>query len=97
MKVIWTEGAADDLEQIVDYIASNSPEAARRVASHIFETVTGLSSFPGLGRRRKTDSARELVFAPWPYICVYQVIEDAIHIKAIRHTSRNQRDVSYFT
>ena len=77
--------------------APKRPGALRRVAAHIFETVMGLSSFPGLGRRRKTDYARELVFAPWPYICVYEVIENTIHIKAIRHTSRNQRDVSYFT
>jgi plasmid stabilization system protein ParE len=40
MNVVWTEGAAQDLTEIIDYIADDSPEAARRVAKHIFDSLT---------------------------------------------------------
>jgi hypothetical protein len=33
MRVIWTEGAAQDLTEIVNYIADDDPKAARRVAN----------------------------------------------------------------
>jgi toxin ParE1/3/4 len=97
MKVIWSQEAANDLENIVTFIAQDSPEAAARLASHIFTTIMGLSAFPFRGRKRKEDSGREIVFVPWPYVCVYAVVGEAIHVKAIRHTSRDDRDVSYFT
>lgn len=89
MTVIWTEGAAHDLAGIVDYIRQDNPEAGRRVAKTIFEEVLSLVSMPYRGRKRLTDNSRELVFAPWPYVAVYEVIEDKVFIKAIRHTSRN--------
>ena len=37
MNVIWTEGAADDLAGIVDYIRRDNQEVGRRVAKTIFE------------------------------------------------------------
>jgi plasmid stabilization system protein ParE len=56
MNVVWTEGAAQDLTEIVDYIADDSPEAARRAAKHIFDSLTRL------GRRPIWDgSARQTV------------------------------------
>ncbi|MEO7029912.1 MAG: type II toxin-antitoxin system RelE/ParE family toxin [Acidobacteriaceae bacterium] len=89
MKVIWTEGAADDLEGIVDRISRDSPDAASRIAKTIFDQAMGLAVMPFRGRKRSTDKSRELVFAPWPYLAVYEVIGESLFIKAIRHTSRN--------
>lgn len=39
MRVRWTTDAADDLEQICDFIAENRPETARRVAQSILERI----------------------------------------------------------
>jgi plasmid stabilization system protein ParE len=89
MKVVWTEGAAQDLTEIVDYIADDSPEAARRVAKHIFDSLMRLAATPYMGRKRSADNSRELVFAPWPYVAVYEVADDKIYIKGIRHTARD--------
>ena len=89
MKVIWTEHAADDLESIVNQIRKDSPEAARRLAKEIFDTIMTLPALPLRGRKREEDAGRELVFAPWPYIVVYEVVETNLYIKAIRHTSRD--------
>jgi len=32
---------------------------------------------------------RELVFAPWPYIAVYEIIEGQVHVLRIRHASQD--------
>jgi addiction module RelE/StbE family toxin len=88
MRVIWTYQAAEDLESIVNYIKQDNPEAARRVAKEIFDTVMTLPLFPYRGRKREEDAGREVVFAPWPYIAVYEVVGNDLYIKAIRHTSR---------
>ncbi len=89
MTVVWTVGAADDLANIVEYIAQDDAEAARRTAKKIFDDVMSLTSMPHRGRKRLTDTSRELVFTSWPYIAAYEVIGDKVFIKAIHHTSRN--------
>jgi plasmid stabilization system protein ParE len=89
MRVIWTEGAAQYLTEIVDYIAGDDPQAARRVAKSIFNAVTNLGSMPYRGRKRSVDSSRELIFAPWPYVAVYEVIDDKVYVKGVRLTSRD--------
>lgn len=58
------------------YIGEDNQEAARRVAKVIYDQILSLASMPYRGRQRSTDNAQELVFAPWPYVAVYAIIED---------------------
>ncbi|SEG05454.1 Plasmid stabilization system protein ParE [Bryocella elongata] len=89
MRIVWTESAADDLASIVEHISEDSVEAARSVARAIFAGVLNLRQMPHVGRKRSADNSRELVFAPWPYVVLYEVSGDRIYVKAIRHTSRD--------
>jgi addiction module RelE/StbE family toxin len=93
MKVVWTEGALEDLTAIVEHISRDSPDAARGVALAIFDGVSGLASFPHIGRKRTKDSFRELVFSSVSYIAVYEVLEERVFVHGIRHTSRDWRDM----
>ena len=34
------------------------------------------------------ENTRELIFAPWAYIAVYEIIEDQVHVLRIRHASQ---------
>jgi toxin ParE1/3/4 len=86
--VRWTPEAADDLTNIVQYIRLDHPEAARRVADTILAGVTSLRKFPNRGRRGKVPSTRELLFSPWPYVAVYEVLDNQIQVVRIRHTSK---------
>ncbi|SPE38627.1 putative toxin Y4kP [Candidatus Sulfopaludibacter sp. SbA6] len=89
MRIRWTTLAADDLAGIVEYIRKDKPEAARRVAQTIFDGIAGLRTFPNRGRIGRAENTRELVFAPWPYIAVYEVLEDQVQVLRIRHAAQD--------
>ena len=90
-RVRWTTDAADDLARIVQQIRKDNPEAARQVAETIYHGVASLRNLPNRGRPGLAENTRELLFAPWPYIAVYEVIESQDHVQVlrIRHTSKD--------
>lgn len=45
-RVIWTDPALQDLEQIGDYIALDNPDAAKRLVREVFRKVELLEQFP---------------------------------------------------
>jgi len=54
-EIRWTEEAANCLNDIHDYIARDSPSAAARVVSGIYDRVQMLRSFPALGHRYRLE------------------------------------------
>ena len=89
MRVRWTTTAAGDLAHIVDYIRKDNPGAARRVAQIIYQGIAGLRKFPNIGRIGLAENTRELVFSPWPYIAVYEIIGDQVQVLRIRHAAQD--------
>ncbi|MBZ5624303.1 MAG: type II toxin-antitoxin system RelE/ParE family toxin [Acidobacteriia bacterium] len=81
---------ASDLEQIVGYIRSDNPVAARRVAQSIYDRASTLADFPRLGRKGRVSGTRELSTTPLPFIVVYRVLEqaDAVEIVNIIHSAQ---------
>jgi len=73
MRVRWTTDAADDLERICDYIAQTNPDSARRIARTIVDGIASLHTFPNRGRLGRVEGTREVVFAPLPFVAVYEV------------------------
>jgi toxin ParE1/3/4 len=90
MEIRWSLPAAEDLERICAWIERDNPEAARRVAKTIYDRCSQLKDFPYIGRvSHRMSGRRELVFAPLPYIVVYQVKQDAIEISRIFHGAQD--------
>ena len=90
MEVRWSLPAAEDLERICEWIARDNPEAARRVASTIYDGCGSLQQFPNLGRAsRRLAGRRELTFPPLPYIVVYQVTPKTVEISRIFHAAQD--------
>ena len=89
MRVRWTATAADDLAHIVDYIRKDNPAAARRVAQTIYQGIAGLRKSPNIGRIGLAENTRELIFSPWPYIAVYEIIGDQVQVLRIRHAAQD--------
>ena len=89
MRIAWTHRALRRLNSIEDYIAKDSPPAARRVVDAIIErTTAALRSNPSLGRLGLAKGTREFVLATLPYIVVYRV-SDRVEIITIRHTAQD--------
>lgn len=51
----------------------------------IYNAPAALLSFPHIGRLGKKQGTRELVLAPLPYLMVYRIAGDVIHIARILH------------
>jgi toxin ParE1/3/4 len=90
MEIRWSLPAAEDPERICERIELDNPEAARRVARTIYEGCARLRDFPERGRASiQMLGRRELIFAPLPYIVVYEVTEHAIEISRIFHGAQD--------
>jgi toxin ParE1/3/4 len=48
-RIIWTESALQDLDQIADYISLDKPTAAFRFVQRVFDQVEQLASHPKTG------------------------------------------------
>ena len=84
-KLIWTEPALRQLEEIVDYIALDKPQAAQRVAVTIFSTTDNIERFKFLGRsipEFPVENHRQLWIKPcWIY---YRIVQSDIYILHVR-------------
>jgi toxin ParE1/3/4 len=90
MEVRWSVPAAEDLASICAWIERDNPEAARRVATVIYDGCGQLGQHPQLGRASsRLSGRRELTFPPLPYIAVYQIKENTIEISRIFHGAQD--------
>jgi len=86
MKVAWSYVALGNLIETNKYIASENPEAARKVINDIFEAGTKIKAFPEKGRivtelRRK--NIRE-VFC-YEYRIIYRIESKRIYVLTVLH------------
>ena len=88
MQVRWTPAAADDLENIANYLFEKTPENAARLIREIYSTPSRLKNFPNRGREGKRKGTRELVMPSLPYVFVYRVGSNAVFVVRILHTSQ---------
>ena len=70
-------------------IREDNPDAAQRVAQTIYNGVAAPRVSPKRGRIGLVTDTRELVFAPLPYIAVYEIINGHVQVLRIRHTSQD--------
>ncbi len=60
-KIIWTEPALTDLNNIYAYIANENPDAAQKVGENILNHVDVLEKFPFIGPAYPRDPLVEFV------------------------------------
>jgi toxin ParE1/3/4 len=89
MQLRWSEEAADDLERITNYLFEETPQHAPVLVRALYNAPAALLEFPHRGRLGKKEGTRELVLTPLPYIVVYRIAADAIHILRILHGAQN--------
>jgi toxin ParE1/3/4 len=85
MELRWAEDAATDLEHIANYLFEHAPRLAEELVREIYGAANGLPTFPYRGRPGKKDGTREVVLSRLPYIVIYQITGDVIHVVRILH------------
>ena len=88
-RIIWTEPALADLDEIADYISLDKPDAARRLVQRVFERVGQLADHPNSGSvppELTGTQYRHLVVPPLRIF--YRPGKDAVYIV---HVMRGER------
>lgn len=95
MKIIWTELALLDAENIKAYIEQDSDIYATRVTEKIIEAVEDLKSYPQIGRVvpefRKKDIREVFVYN---YRIIYELKSHSITVLTIIHSARDLGNVN---
>ena len=89
MKLRYTLPALADLSAVLDYIATQSPQSARRGHARIQAMIDLLSLHPGIGTRTNDRTIRRMTALPYPYLIFYEATETEIIIHAVRHDARD--------
>lgn len=88
-------GAFADLDEIREFIAQDSPDAADRVIAEIFDALRGLVSFPRQGHPRPDLTSRPLRFlVVREYLIAYAYDERPLWVIAVIHGRRSPRVVA---
>ncbi len=86
MNIVWSPEAIADLAAARAFIAQDNPDAARRIALHIIDTIeTLLADHPHLGRPGRVPGTRELVVSKTPFVIPYRVKDDSIQVLRVYH------------
>ena len=96
-KVFWTHTAQQDLLRIIEYIATDREEQAKKVYCTIKQKAQELRQMPLRGRIVpelrffNIQSYREMLSPPWRII--YRIVEDKVWILAVIDGRRNVEDI----
>lgn len=83
-RILWSNEAGRNLLGLRDYISTENPKAALRVAVAIKESVLSLEALPHCGKPGRKPGTRELVLPNLPWIIGY-CVDDKTRIVTILH------------
>lgn len=89
VKIVWSEEALKDIEEIISFISKDSELYAVNFASKIISAVETLRVFPEIGRivpEYADPKIREIIYRN--YRIVYQIEERAVEIITVSHGSK---------
>lgn len=84
--------AAADLQEIMDYIAQDNPDAAQKTVKDIVSKIEGLLEFPEIGTQlapkiKLKNKYRYLVSGPYYIFYVYE--NKIVSVQRVLHTKRD--------
>ena len=91
MKVSFSSNAQKDLLEIVHFIKQDKPDAARKWADSLRDSVMKLADFPCMGRivpEYSDENIRELIKAPYRIVYKIDKDNDYIIIIAVHHSKK---------
>ncbi len=91
MKIVFSSQAKADLAEIVNFIAYDKPQAARKWATSIRQSVLKLPDFPKIGRtvpEFADETIRELIIGQYRVVYKIDDKKDSIVILTVHHAKR---------
>jgi toxin ParE1/3/4 len=92
-RLVWTEPALSDLNDIAEYIALENPQAARELVQRVFSTVERLEQHPKSGRipdELERGRYREVIAGPCRIF--YRLAGDHVLILYVMRSERQLRN-----
>ena len=89
MRLRWTSAAANDLENISDYLHHQNSQIAQQIVRRLYAEIRELSRFPSRGRPGREPGTRELILSGLPYIVIFRTSDQVVEILRIFHGSQN--------
>jgi toxin ParE1/3/4 len=94
-RLIWTEPALQELDEIADYISLDNPTAAKKLVRDVFDRIDHLIQFPESGKLAvefEVSVYREIVLPPCRIF--YRIEDDIIFIiHVIREEQLFHKDI----
>jgi len=96
-KVIWANVADNDLTNIIEYIAEDSPQNALTILKKIRQKASHLSTLPERGRivpelqDQGIIQYRELIISPWRLI--YRISGGKVYVLSVIDSRQNVEDI----
>jgi toxin ParE1/3/4 len=97
--VVWAEIAVCDLEEIISYIAVDSPGNAERILQRLRSKAESLSLFPHRGR--VVPELRGLGLAAWrellirPYRLIYRISDSRVYVLGVLDGRRELEEILF--
>jgi plasmid stabilization system protein ParE len=88
MKVRYTDTAATEVEEILDYIGLHNRVAAVQVNARLEQTASVLADFPDIAQMSDEPGVRQMPIGRYPLMIFYPVENDELVILHVRHTAR---------
>jgi len=95
--IIWAGVAENDLKEIIEYIATDSPANALKTLKKIKQKASSLYTLPERGRivPELQDQGillyRELIVSPWRII--YRISEMKVYVLSVLDARQNLEDI----
>ncbi len=88
MKVRYTDTAATEVEDILDYISRHNPTAATQLNARIEQTIGVIADFPEMAQISDEPGVRRMPVGRYPILIFYAVENNELVVLHVRHAAR---------
>ena len=90
MKVVFTQDALRDLDEILQYISTNYPGVYGPFEKRLRTIVTRIGTWPGSAQEVvQRPNIRSVPFIRYPYKIFYRVLSDRVEVLHLHHSARD--------
>lgn len=91
MKVVFTEDALHDLDEILQFISTNYPSVYAPFEKRLRTVVTRIGTWPQSAQEVvQRPNIRSVPFIRYPYKIFYRVLSDRVEVLHVHHSARGE-------